>query len=167
MPPKPQIRDNLPDIALKIAKLRNSRGETQTAFAAQIDTLPSTVSKWESGRNRPTPEVFVRLSRIAEGEDKSFFLNEAGVLADFYVPSLATAQTKEGAATDAELLAKVLDAVERAMNQVKIYLPRELFAEVVAKLYDRGRQIGHADFALAKRLVDEACGGSNRKERQR
>src|ERR1039458_1290567 len=113
MPPKPQIKNDVSTVAVKIAELQNKLGDTQTAFAGRIDTLPSTVSKWESGRNRPTPEVFVRLSRFAAGEDKSFFLNEAGVSEDYFISGLTTVQMKEGNGTDAGLLAKVLEAVER------------------------------------------------------
>ena len=79
VPPRPrQIRTGS-EVAKNIRLLRESRNETQTQFAAAIGALPSVVSKWEAGKNRPNRAVFSVLAALAAGDARRFFLKEAGL----------------------------------------------------------------------------------------
>ncbi len=90
MPPHPKKKEGVSEVALAIRKLRESRGETQTAFAhslqgelgGRMKVVPASVSKWEAGRNRPFPQVLAKMGELAVGDLKSFFLREAGVESD-------------------------------------------------------------------------------------
>jgi transcriptional regulator with XRE-family HTH domain len=76
--------DQVKAVAEHIRALRERLGMTQTAFARELLTQPSTVSKWESGYNRPSPDVFVRLAKLTDEADKFYFLEEAGVPAAYF-----------------------------------------------------------------------------------
>jgi transcriptional regulator with XRE-family HTH domain len=84
MPAKPSPKLSSSPVAARIEEVRSSRGMTQTAFAEALGTKPSSVSKWEAGRNRPSPDIFVRIARLAEGEAKLFFLEEAGLPLQYF-----------------------------------------------------------------------------------
>lgn len=84
MPPKPKLRPVTSLVADKIARLRNSLKMNQTQFAEVLGTLPSAVSKWEAGKNKPSPDVFVRIAKLTDGADKIFFLDQAGVPPEFF-----------------------------------------------------------------------------------
>jgi len=75
--PKPKNVDSL--IANRIRQLRESLGMNQTVFARTLETRPNRVSQWESGINKPNPDALVRIARLAEGVDKIFFLEHAGI----------------------------------------------------------------------------------------
>jgi transcriptional regulator with XRE-family HTH domain len=93
------------DVACRIQQLRLRLGMTQTSFAFSLGTRPSTVSKWESGHNRPSPDVFVRLAKIADGVDKAFFLEEAGLPHAFFNGERMASGLKESAT---QIVAKTL-----------------------------------------------------------
>lgn len=82
MPPYPKKLRVDSEVARNIRVLRESRGENQTVFATAVIAKPSVISKWEAGKNRPTPDAFVRLSMLATGDLKLFFLKQAGVPID-------------------------------------------------------------------------------------
>jgi len=50
---KPNTKDN--DLARKIRELRSESDLTQEQFAANIGVTFSTVNRWESGKNKPSP----------------------------------------------------------------------------------------------------------------
>jgi transcriptional regulator with XRE-family HTH domain len=86
-------------IAKRIGDLRRSLGMNQTQFSKALNTRPSTVSKWESGFNKPSPDVFVRLAKLADGQEKLFFLEEAGVPLEYFdgapmIPEMREAATQ-------------------------------------------------------------------------
>lgn len=73
----------LDPIAARIRRLRGS--QKQEDFAAKIGLDQTTVSKWERGKARPTPEALTRLAAIAEGTDKLFFLEHAGLPKEYFM----------------------------------------------------------------------------------
>jgi transcriptional regulator with XRE-family HTH domain len=79
VPSKPKPKEVESVIAAKIRALRESLGMTQTAFASAVGVRPNSVSQWESGKNKPNPDMLVRLSALADGIDKLFFLGHAGI----------------------------------------------------------------------------------------
>jgi transcriptional regulator with XRE-family HTH domain len=162
MPPKPKKKNDVPVTASRIEELRSKFGDSQTAFAARIGTIPSSVSKWEAGRNRPTPEIFARLSRIAEGSDKLFFLDQAGI-PENYFEQREPPEKKVCRATDPELLADVLEAVTSAANKLGVILTKKKYAEIVSKVYDSWLGEKHRDCSIVDRMVDLARSPSNRK----
>ena len=47
-----------------LKRLRLERGLTQTALAARMNLVPSTVSFWESGESVPKPALIPKLARV-------------------------------------------------------------------------------------------------------
>jgi hypothetical protein len=43
------------------------------------------VSKWEAGKNRPTPDTFALMAKIAPDVDKFYFLDEAGIPRELFM----------------------------------------------------------------------------------
>ncbi|MDR5730587.1 MAG: helix-turn-helix transcriptional regulator [Terriglobia bacterium] len=66
-------------IAGKIREVRLSLGLSQIIFAKDLRVDQTTVSKWEGGKARPTPEALMRIAGMVQGEDRIFFLKEGGV----------------------------------------------------------------------------------------
>ena len=97
MPPKPKLRPVASLVADNIARLRNSLKMNQTQFAQALGTLPSAVSKWEAGKNKPSPDVFVRIAKLADGVEKIFFLDQAGVPPEFFEGSPLSPGMYQGA----------------------------------------------------------------------
>jgi transcriptional regulator with XRE-family HTH domain len=136
------------EFAFRICKLKADLGLKQKDFARALQTEQGTVSKWLNGKSKPFPDAFVRLSRLAMGEERAFFLNEAGVSENYFERSKAVVQTKEGKALDAELLAFVIEAVEAAANMAGVVLPRLKYAAILARVYDSWREAGQRDCAI-------------------
>jgi transcriptional regulator with XRE-family HTH domain len=68
---------------LRLRALKAKLGYTrQSDFAAALDTRQGVVSTWLSGESRPVPEAFIRIAKLASGEDRVFFLKEAGIPMD-------------------------------------------------------------------------------------
>lgn len=68
------------DIGSRIKALRTKLRMNQSQFGLALGLDQGTVSKWEKGKNRPTPDAFVRIAKLAEDpSDKMFFLDQAGV----------------------------------------------------------------------------------------
>jgi transcriptional regulator with XRE-family HTH domain len=107
VPPKPKKIKVESDVTNRIRQLRESRGMNQTAFAQVLGTRPSSVSKWEAGNNRPSPDVFVRIARLARGADKIFFLDQAGVPPGYFEGEPMTDELRDAST---ELVAKSLAA---------------------------------------------------------
>ena len=180
MPPRPKKLEEVPELAQKIRKLRESRSESQTQFASVLGTLPSAVSKWEAGRNRPNPEIFVRLARISEGQTKRYFLDQAGIgfkeegSVDFQqehwtrrlreravlVPNTSESKgyplsQNDRAVTplDPELLVFVIETIDKELKQRGKKLPSRKYAELVAICYDFCHKTGQRDSETIERFL--------------
>ncbi len=68
------------DIAVAIRNTRKRLGKTMAEFADMIGCTQSTVSRYESGRLRPSRTVLLLILQLAEGPDREVFLN--GLRAD-------------------------------------------------------------------------------------
>jgi SOS-response transcriptional repressor LexA len=84
MPPKSKPKTDVSSVASRIEKVRNTLGMSQTTFAETLGTRPSSISKWEAGKNRPSPDVLARIAKLCEGIDKLFFLEEAGIPEEYF-----------------------------------------------------------------------------------
>lgn len=93
------------NLAERIRALRESLGMNQTAFARKLGTQPSAVSKWESGRNRPVPDIFVQMAKLSEGSERLYFLDLAGVPDAFFEGAPMTGEMLHAAT---QLVARVL-----------------------------------------------------------
>lgn len=83
----------LPTFALRLQGLMKACGyKNQADFAQALDTKQSHVSKWLNGKARPVPEAFTRMARLAEGEDKLYFLEQAGIPQAFFDGSLMVSE---------------------------------------------------------------------------
>jgi transcriptional regulator with XRE-family HTH domain len=84
-------------VASRIEEVRTSLGMNQTIFAEKLGTRPSSVSKWEAGKNKPSPDVFVKIARLADGDQKLFFLEEAGVPLEYFEGAPMLSEIQEAA----------------------------------------------------------------------
>lgn len=71
-------------ITQRIRKVRKDLGLRQEDFAKRIGLDQTTISKWETGNAKPTPDAMVKLASVSEGIDKIFFLEHAGLPAEFF-----------------------------------------------------------------------------------
>lgn len=133
------------EVAKRIRSLRESRGETQTAFAAALDTQPSAVSKWEAGRNKPFPEVFVRLASLADGIDKLFFLEHAGLPPEYFEGSKMVPEIEEAAGKVVSRAfnenRKELDSVPLLKDPVAAGNPRNITESDILDRLPRSRRL--------------------------
>ncbi len=72
-----------PIYAKRIKALRLGLKLNQQAFAKALRVDQTTVSKWESGKLSPSPDMFLRLAKLSESTDKLYFLDEAGLPESF------------------------------------------------------------------------------------
>jgi transcriptional regulator with XRE-family HTH domain len=156
----------------QIKALREKLGMNQTAFAFALGTRPSTVSKWESDHNRPSPDVFVRLAKIADGAEKLFFLEEAGLPPSYFygekmLPEIKEASTRVvsralGAVAekeilwDRELLTFVIQTVNHELKKRERQLSDRKYATLVALFYELCQQTGKRDSAMMDELLKQA-----------
>ncbi len=76
----PVKKKSADDLGSRIKALRIKLRMNQSAFAEALDADQGTISKWEKGKNRPTPDAFVRIAKLAgDPADKMYFLDQAGV----------------------------------------------------------------------------------------
>lgn len=126
VPEKKKLADAA--VAQGIKKLRAHLGLNQTEFARRLSAKPSAVSKWESGLNRPSPDVFVRMAKLSDGAEKLFFLENAGVPESFFEGRPMLMEMRQAAT---EVVAKALpDAQARQLPDSVIQIP--LFRDSVA-----------------------------------
>jgi hypothetical protein len=81
--------------------------------------------------------------------------------------SAAPQLQKEKKATDPELLAQVLEALNAAINRSRSILPTLKYAEIAASVYDEWLKPGKRDDKILNRLVNEAITPSNMKGKTR
>ncbi|HEY1767798.1 MAG TPA: S24 family peptidase, partial [Terracidiphilus sp.] len=96
----------------QIVGLRERLGMRQVAFAERLGVDQGTVSKWERGKTRPTSEAFVRLAGLAQGVEKLFFLEEAGLPEEFLDGKPMLPELRDAAA------ATVADALARDSGEI-------------------------------------------------
>jgi SOS-response transcriptional repressor LexA len=81
----PESAGKLPRWAVRIAELRKKLGMNQAEFAKSLGAGQGNVSKWETGKNRPTPDTFALMAKIAPDVDKFYFLDEAGIPRELFM----------------------------------------------------------------------------------
>jgi transcriptional regulator with XRE-family HTH domain len=80
----------------RLAALKESLGvKNQIDFAAALGTDQGTVSRWLNGKSRPLPETLIEMANLAEGADKLFFLEEAGLAPEFFEGSPMLREMRE------------------------------------------------------------------------
>jgi len=109
------------DIGSRIKALRTKLQMNQSAFAVSLGANQGTVSNWEKGKNRPTPDAFVRIAKLAEDpEDKMFFLDQAGVPDTYF---LGSPMPPEILMATTEVVAKAIPTAKGAMQPLPIVNP--------------------------------------------
>ena len=75
----PKKTRSKPDWASKVRELRESLHLKQPPFAAELGSTDQTVSNWETGRNQPSAEHYIKMGNMAPPELAVFFYRQAGV----------------------------------------------------------------------------------------
>jgi transcriptional regulator with XRE-family HTH domain len=164
-------------IAQRIRDLRRSLGLYQEPFAEKLGLDQTTVSKWEKGKARPTPDALVRLASLAEGVDKLFFLGHAGLPKEYFegakmIPEIEAASARTVARAfnedrsrpapgkassnhplDPELLAFVIERVNLELEKRKKKLPHAKYAEMIVLVYEFCLQTGRRDLEMVSRML--------------
>jgi transcriptional regulator with XRE-family HTH domain len=83
-----------PDWAGKIVELRKAKGLTQAAFAKVLAVSQVAVSRWESGRDTPTAQNFLKLGHIADGPERWYFWEQGGLSPDAVTAALPELDTR-------------------------------------------------------------------------
>jgi transcriptional regulator with XRE-family HTH domain len=84
-----RIAEDKPDYPMRILRLRKSLNLNQEELAGRLRVDQAAVSKWENGKNRPEPGIFVKLAALASGPEKGWFLEQAGVARSFFAEGIA------------------------------------------------------------------------------
>ena len=68
-----------PEWAVRIEKLRDRLGFSQTEFAGKLDVSAMAVSRWERGINEPPSHCYIALGKLAGQDGCWFFWERAGL----------------------------------------------------------------------------------------
>lgn len=68
-----------PEWALKIERLRNRLGLSQTALARKLNVSAMAISRWERGVNEPSANCYIHLGKLAGRSECWFFWERAGL----------------------------------------------------------------------------------------
>lgn len=164
-------------IAARVRATRTLLEMNQIAFAQRLGVAQTTVSMWEVGKARPTPDAFTRLAAIAnEAEAKRFFLAEAGIpfndsgeidfglkaLGDRMMgdgrrgleanPKLATGRD-EPRLWDADLMIVIIETVNKKLREKGRKLPDKKYARLVTLLYDFCYGTRRPDSAIVEQFL--------------
>lgn len=168
----PKTKEELPPLPRAIRRLQVSLKLNQEAFAERLGVDQGTISKWVNGRAKPTPDSLVELASLADGVEKLFFLQEAGLPEEFLagspmIPEIrkATAQVVSralgGTSTrqifwDRDLLKFVIQTVNHELKKRERQLPDRKYATLVALFYELCQQTGRRDSEMMEELLKRA-----------
>jgi SOS-response transcriptional repressor LexA len=127
----------LPRWAERISTARKKACMNQTEFAAALGVTQSNVSKWERGEYRPAPDALVKIAGIAQGTDKFFFWEEAGLPSEYFTGT-----------------------AEKTMPTELVRATKTVIAESFTPVSDRANKT--ADAALVPLLSGTAAAGNPR-----
>jgi DNA-binding XRE family transcriptional regulator len=152
--------------ALIAGRIRRLRGELrQEDFALRLGYDQTTVSKWERGKARPTPEAMTRLAAMAKDDlDKLFFLEMAGLPEEYLlgkpmIPELLDASERvvgkslsgakgrpalparvgRGSRTeplDRDLVCLAMEVIDSQLKAEGRKLETSLYVELLGQIYD-------------------------------
>lgn len=161
-------------IAQKIKQLRKALNLRQKELAERISLDQTTISKWEGGKARPTPEALVRLAGIAEGADKVFFLAHAGIPDQFFMGQKVAQEIEAASARvihravhesgmpevsmrnvplDRDLLVFAMETISSELRRKGRKLPVHKYAEAVALYYELCQESGRREAARAQQII--------------
>ncbi len=104
----------LPAWARLIKEFRKRKGWSQQVLADTLGTSQGNLANWERGSYKPSPENFMALSRLAEGETESLgFMEFAGVAKEFFM-----GDTKKGMTPTLIAEQAVREAEERRVSEL-------------------------------------------------
>jgi len=69
----------VPGWAKRIERLRASLNMSQGELGEELQYSSMAVSRWERGTQEPPGEVYIKLGKLAQGPDRWFFLERAGL----------------------------------------------------------------------------------------
>ncbi len=72
-------RGAIPEWAKRIEKFRASLGMSQAELGQELQYSAMAISRWERGKQEPSAEAYIKLGRLATGEDRWFFWEMAGL----------------------------------------------------------------------------------------
>ncbi len=70
---------SLPGWSVRIERLRKTLGLSRTQFSQQLQYSPMAISRWERGIQEPPAECYIKLGKMAAGQDRWFFWERAGL----------------------------------------------------------------------------------------
>ncbi|ACO33701.1 DNA-binding protein [Acidobacterium capsulatum ATCC 51196] len=112
----------LDQVAKNIKALRERLEMSQQRFALALGVDQGSVSRWERGKIRPTPETFARMAKLSDDEKKLYFLEEAGVPASYF---LGEKMLPEMLFAASEAVAKSLEDSNQVTATKGIFTPQE------------------------------------------
>ncbi len=73
------MKRKLPSWSQQLKAFRRSAGLTQTGLASKLGITKKTVAEWEQGRKEPSARRYIKLAKMAEGEQVLWFLERIGL----------------------------------------------------------------------------------------
>jgi transcriptional regulator with XRE-family HTH domain len=162
-----------PEVAKVIRQWREETVKlSRVELARHLEVAKTSVSNWELGQNEPNKDIYKKLATMATGSVRSWFLTKANLSDQMLALLIASGKSrpmltkkKESSATDPELLERVLEAVEAAMNRAGGFFPIKMRAHLISEVYDRSRETGEINYSDVALLVNRASSPSNQKVR--
>jgi transcriptional regulator with XRE-family HTH domain len=175
----PKKDKDLALIAERIRRVRHDLKLTQEGFAEKLGVDQTTVSKWEGGKARPTPEALLAVASVADGIDQLFFIERAGLPEQYMmgtpmIPEILEASdrvvksvmyAKRGAAKpfpdreirwDQGLMTFVIEAIDSELKKRRRKLPIRKYAKMVVLIYEFCEQTGRRDSEAVQRFLQVA-----------
>jgi SOS-response transcriptional repressor LexA len=69
----------IPEQAKRIQKFRVSLGMSQAQLGEELQYSPMAISRWERGIQEPPADIYIKLGKLAAGQDRWFFWESAGL----------------------------------------------------------------------------------------
>lgn len=65
-----------PEWALRVRAVRGVRTQAELAYLCGVSQM--TISRWESGKDEPSPEAYATLASLCDGADRKYFWERSG-----------------------------------------------------------------------------------------
>src|ERR1700731_1066010 len=72
-------KDAVPEWAKRIEKLRVRLNMSQAELGEELQYSGMAVSRWERGIQEPLAEAYIKFGKLADGQDRWFFWERAGL----------------------------------------------------------------------------------------
>jgi len=140
-------------------RVRELRGKLkQEDFARRVGVDQTTISNWERGIGKPTPDSLVELANLAEGEARTFFLRQAHLVeGKSYIAArraIAQETSEKTVPFDQELLTFAIVTINQELRKRnRKFTDDRKYATLVVLFYELCHRTGSRDSGMVEQLL--------------